>query len=274
MLKKPVKLIVADIDGTMRGTPKETVSDRTLEDLRKIRDMGIYFGIASGRSIKNVTGYAKAWGLDYQFDLCIAINGAQLYDNITGKIYQDRQLHAADIEKIMKHIEPLGMGVSFFTDSDVQYITHMTDQLREAQQRNNYEYIIVGNDYSVFDTVPVNKVMLRVPEGEMDRVEAFVAEHPFDEYDSFKTQPVCYEVVPKGITKASAIAKFCQLHGIEDDEVITFGDTSNDNSMLEKYYGVCLKSGTADTLAIADEITELDAADDGFADYLEKHIIK
>ena len=43
--------------------------------------------------------------------------------------------------------------------------------------------------------------------------------------------------------------------------------------MLKDYYGVCLKNGTPDTLAIADEITELTAAEDGFADYLERYII-
>ncbi|MBR0137028.1 MAG: HAD hydrolase family protein [Erysipelotrichaceae bacterium] len=54
MLEKPVKLIVADIDGTMRGTPNDEVSRRTIDDIRKLREMGIRVGIASGRSIKNV----------------------------------------------------------------------------------------------------------------------------------------------------------------------------------------------------------------------------
>ncbi|MBR0137029.1 MAG: HAD hydrolase family protein [Erysipelotrichaceae bacterium] len=203
----------------------------------------------------------------------MAINGGQLYDAETDVVYQDRQLYGADIEKIIANMAPLDLGVSFFTDSDTQYIIKMTDQLKDAQRRNNYKYIEVGNDFSIFDRVPVNKVMFRVEEGHMDEVEAFVAEHPFVGYDSFKTQPVCYEVIPHGISKATAIEKYRLIHGIEKDEIITFGDTSNDNAMLKEYYGVCLKNGTADTLAIADEITELNAAEDGFADYLERNII-
>ena len=54
---------------------------------------------------------------------------------------------------------------------------------------------------------------------------------------------------------------------------MTFGDTTNDNTMLEAFYGVAMKNATEDTKAIAREITEYTAEEDGFARYLEDNIL-
>ncbi len=272
MNNKPVKLIVADIDGTIRANFK-ALTPRTVKAIEALKEKGIYFGIASGRSLKNVTSYAFEWGLDHQFDLCIAINGDQIYDAVDDTVFMERKMHSQDVKYIIEHMKPLGLSASFFTDEDAQYITHMTDQLRAAQKRNNYDYIVVGDNFEIFDTVGVNKVMFRVKDGDMPEVEAFVEEHPFVNYSGFKTQPFCYEVMPVGITKATAIRHFCQKHGISEDEVMTFGDTTNDNTMLEAFYGVAMKNATEDTKAIAREITEYTAEEDGFARYLEDNIL-
>ena len=269
---KKVKLIVADIDGTIRANFTK-LTPRTIAAIDALKEKGIYFGIASGRSLKNVTGYAAEWGMSHQFDLCIAINGDQIYDNVDGSVFMERKMHSEDIKYIIDNMRPLGLGVSFFTDEEAQYILEMTDQLREAQKRNHYEYIVADPEFKIFDKIGVNKVMFRVPNGDMPKIEAYVEEHPFIGYSSFKTQPICYEVMPEGITKATAIRHFCEKHGINEDEVMTFGDTTNDNTMLEAYYGVAMKNATEDTKAIAQEITEYTAEEDGFARYLEDYIL-
>ena len=272
MEKKKVKLIVADIDGTIRWDFK-ALTPRTVAAIEALKKQGIYFGIASGRSLKNVTGYAYEWGLDHQFDLCIAINGAQIYDNVSGRTLQDQQMHSEDVRKIIEHFAPLHLEASFFTDSDIQYVTGLNERMRDAQKRNHYEYVVVKGDYSVFDEIPVNKVMFRVNEEFMAEVERFERENPLEGYHGFKTQPYCFEVMPSGIDKAKAIRTFCQYHEIPHDQVMTFGDTTNDNSMLAAFYGVAMKNATDDTKAVAKEITEYSAADDGFARYLEDHIL-
>ena len=59
------------------------------------------------------------------------------------------------------------------------------------------------------------------------------------------------------------------------EEVIAFGDTSNDNEMLKVAgTGVCMLNGSDDTKACADIITEKTCLEDGWADYMENHFYK
>lgn len=59
------------------------------------------------------------------------------------------------------------------------------------------------------------------------------------------------------------------MHQIPMEAVVTFGDASNDNELLQvSGWGVCMKNGLSDTKAVADEITEYTNEEDGFARYM------
>ena len=106
----------------------------------------------------------------------------------------------------------------------------------------------------------------------MPELEAYIAAHPHPNFKGVKTQTVMMEFMNPKISKYYGLKKFCELNDISVKEVIAFGDTSNDNEMLKHCYGVCLCNGSEDSKAIADEVTELDCAHDGFADWLEKNL--
>lgn len=66
--------------------------------------------------------------------------------------------------------------------------------------------------------------------------------------------------------------KFCEKHQISTAEVMAFGDTTNDHTMLElSGVGVCLKNGSDDTKAIADIITDYPCDEDGWARFMEMY---
>ena len=53
--------------------------------------------------------------------------------------------------------------------------------------------------------------------------------------------------------------------------MVAFGDTTNDNDMLQySGLGVCMSNGSDDTKAIADDITKCSNDEDGFAQYMEE----
>ena len=108
----------------------------------------------------------------------------------------------------------------------------------------------------------------------MPEVEAYVASHPSPDYHAFKTQANLIEFCDRRINKSVSMLAFCQRHNLPIESVMAFGDMSNDRELLkEAGWGVCLLNGSDDTKACADEITEKTCADDGFADYVEKHIL-
>ena len=58
------------------------------------------------------------------------------------------------------------------------------------------------------------------------------------------------------------------------ENVAAFGDTTNDNEMLEvSGLGVCMINGSDDTKAVADDITLKSNNEDGVGDYLRTHFL-
>lgn len=75
-------------------------------------------------------------------------------------------------------------------------------------------------------------------------------------------------------SKGALLLKFCQDHHIDTESVWAFGDMTNDISMLQAAgVGVCMLNGSEDTKAAADLITEKSVEDEGWADFVEKHIL-
>ena len=78
------------------------------------------------------------------------------------------------------------------------------------------------------------------------------------------------EVMAEGVTKASGLALLCAELGIEQDEVLAFGDALNDVEMLRwAGHGVAMANAEPAALAAADEVTASNAAD-GVAAVLER----
>ena len=119
------------------------------------------------------------------------------------------------------------------------------------------------------------KIMFRTTEEEMEGIEDYVRQHPSPHFKAFKTQTTMLEFTDQRVSKAVALKAFCEMNKLPLEQVISFGDMSNDNEMLEcSGWGVCMANGSEDTKAIADDITELTNDEDGFAEYMEKHFLK
>ena len=120
------------------------------------------------------------------------------------------------------------------------------------------------------------KLLFRLPADpeEVKRIVAFAAAHPKPYYQSFLSGPKMLEFQDPRVNKGVALIEYCRTNNIQLSDVIAIGDASNDNDMLKVAgLGVCLKSGTQDTLAIADVITEYDCDEDGAGRYLYDYVL-
>ena len=101
-----------------------------------------------------------------------------------------------------------------------------------------------------------------------------MAQFPSENYKGFKTEYTMYEFSKIEADKGKMLVRFCKSHNIPIEDTVAFGDMSNDVSILKAAgRGVCLENGSPDAKEAADEITEKSIEDDGFADYVEKHIL-
>lgn len=265
-----IKLVVADIDLTLT-TSDRRFTDKTRDVINKLHEKGILFGIASGRPLDAIESRAKKWNLKYPLDLMIGLNGAELHDGITGKESTYFNLKREWMKEILEFMEPYAdnafkyyHGKLMFTHDDPVTMMH-----------NNYEkeVILLDDPSKLYDEeAPI--LLFRMSEENVIKCEQEIAKQNFEEYQGFKTQTTLIEFSDKRISKGFGLQKFCEIHNLDLNEVATFGDTSNDNGMIEiAGMGVCMANGSDDTKAIANFITKYSSDEDGFARFVEEHIL-
>ena len=267
-----VRVFVADIDNTL--LPKGSLpSKRVVDTIERLRAKGYLFGLASGRPYDDVKDKYKEWGVKEQFDFIVGWNGCQLYDNKTKKLYKYNYLKKEDIKEIIEFMEPFDTVVSMY-EPEV-YLCNKENERAWFSAWKNHRRFEAVETYERFYKEDNGGIMFRTTDELMPEVEKLVAEKTKGkDYIGFKTQTDLMEFSHKDSSKGYAFTKYCELYNIPLDDCMAFGDTSNDNEMLKRCHGICLLNGSDDTKACAERITEVDCAHDGFAEFIDKYILK
>lgn len=267
-----IKLVIADIDGTLVTESRE-MTQRTIDNLQKLHENGIYFGIASGRPIDELAKNAKKWHLPFEPEFLVGMNGAQIEDRITGNSMSVYKLKVDWIKEIIELMEPFKEGNPFIYKDDYMLSRDFDAGMRAAMKRNGKE-VHVMNDISDIWAEENEKVMVRfADETKVPAAMKYINEHPNPNWHAFLTQPTMIEFMDRRVNKGIALEKIVSMNDFELENVLAYGDMSNDNEMLEKAgFGVCLINGGPDTKACADAITEYDNDHDGLARDLEKRL--
>ena len=267
-----VRLVICDIDGTLVNSDFQ-LTPKTKEVIDRLHANGVYFGIASGRSIdQQLNNYAIDKGFDYEFEVIIGMNGSELWDGINMKRYDYYKLKKEWIKEIIELMDPFDLNPFIYYGKKV-LCKRADEEMLKSVFKNNSE-LMIAEDVSMFYEQENAKVMYRTTEEKVKEIEKYLEKHPSSHYKGFKTQKTMIEFSDKRVAKDVALINFCKLNNISLNQVMAFGDLSNDIEMLQASgWGVCLKNGTDDTKAISDDVTEKTNDEDGFAHYVEKHVL-
>lgn len=264
-----IKLVVCDIDNTLT-TKHHPLSPRAKAAIIALKEHGIAFGIASGRSLEEVKRMLKTWQLP-TIDCIIALNGSVLWDETYQQVDTYFQLKKEHIYEIMELMKPFQHNALVYRCDQI-LTQRLDDVVLLSAQTAGMQAVVVSDE--VLYAQDNAKIMFRIDERDMETIEAYVKQHPSSNYHAFKTQSTLLEFCDKRVSKAFALEKFCKQHKLSLSDVMAFGDTTNDNTMLQRSgVGVCMKNGTMDTLAIANTHTDLPCHEDGWADFIEHYFI-
>lgn len=267
-----IRLVLCDIDGTLYDWDR-ILSPRTIADINRLHEEGYAFGIASGRPYEELIHYAEDWGFSFPFDIIIGLNGAELYIERTRKLYSYYKLSRETLKKTMEVMSRFEANPFMYWHGKLLAVK--MDAMIIKSSKTSQREIVIAKDPSELYAEENVKIMFRMSEEETARAEAWLAEHPDPDYAAFKTQSTLIEFMDPRLSKGFAIREMQKLGEYEPHEILAFGDTTNDNSMLEEAgWGVCLANGSEDTKACADDVTRYSCKDDGFADYLESWLFK
>ena len=251
------KLIVSDIDGTLLRSDK-TISEPTKTYILKLIAEGNPFAIATGRM--HAAGKIVTQQLDYDGFL-ISCNGAVVKHLKTDELIQAIELKPELASQVAAICEKYDAYYHFYGIQDIyaskkahlaqKYFDGMPN-LPEAFQFN-IEFI--EDMPSTIGKVPIYKIGLyhEVPElfskimAEINEVEGL---------ETCKSLETSFDVMAKGVTKATGIEAIRRYYEIDIKDVMAFGDNENDSDMITYAgIGVAMGNATPELKAIADYVT-------------------
>ena len=235
-----IKFIATDVDGTLVMDDHMTIPQVNIDAIKQAKKEGIITAISTGRTkVATIEASKALGGVDY----LVLSNGAVIMDGKTDEIIYSNYFPTDTIEKVINIIEkyPIiyeiyaeGKGyVNQYTNDNyfdikalpydflVEYIKILetTDDVLELVRSRNVEKININQ---------VPKEYIESVTAELKEIPSLVFSAGFDGN---------MEIVVKGSDKGSAIKRIVDKLNIQPENIMAFGDSLNDATML-KYAGV------------------------------------
>lgn len=268
---KEIKMILTDLDGTLLNEDKQ-IGELTKEAIAKCKDKGIKFGIASGRPLDPILQFIKEWGVEDLPDFVLGMNGGVVYDTKTGYREEYHLLDGEIIIDIMNHFKELDVTFMLF-DGNIRYVNRSTDETRASA-------LIFGEIETLADLFELcrkrqfNKLIINCAPDYMSVVEKHAEAFKNEKCVAFKTAITLFEYVDPRINKSFGAQKMCEHFNISMENVMAFGDTSNDNEMIrDAGVGVWMCNGSDDTKALSNAIAKSNN-EDGVGQFLFDNVLK
>ncbi len=273
-----IKIVAADIDMTLtaKGASLPQVTKDAFELLHR---NGVRIGLGTGREINdNLRKMGKSWGLSFEFDFVVGMNGGMILDHLNGdKYWETDMLSTQEMADILHYMEPLinKYTISVNCEGNENHnAINIQGELLESSRRHGFDFVDCTGNIDKLCERPTFKFLFRGDaKYEQEIRDTFLAKFS-DGYQIISTFPGTVEIMHSGIDKGSGLKKYAQWNNIDMKNVISFGDNENDNTMLEDSgWGVCLKDGSDGTKKCADAITDYKCEEGGVGHYLFDHYI-
>ena len=221
-------ILLSDMDGTLLDS-KKNITDADRLAIRRFTELGGHFTIATGRTVQSFEQYLDILGLK---EPVIMYNGAAIHDYSSGKTLFTHPLPA--------EAKPIAVE-----------ILEMMPEIGGEVLRIEGTYVFRNNDYQKLHTklcgivpeyVDINdikergwlKVLFAMSPEDIDYIQVLIRQKCYDSVEFVKSSDIFYEMLPKGVSKGSALDEYRKLPGFEDYTFVSVGDFDNDIEMIRR----------------------------------------
>lgn len=259
-------LIVLDLDGTLLKDNK-TISHRTMQTLRRVREKGHLVAIATGRSYRASKMYYQQLGLDTPI---VNFNGALVHHPLHSLFPTYHSPLDLEVAKtIIDTCQRMKVNNILAEVLDEIYV-HTYDESFNNLFAMKLRPTAYGNLKQLLTEDPTS-LLVYPQEENADQLRQLIsgAHAKWVEQRSWGAPYYMIEIIRSGNNKANGIRKVASYCNVEMKDVIAFGDENNDLEMLaEVGEGVAMANGSQEAKQAADKVT-LSNEEDGVAVYLE-----
>lgn len=263
-MKKQIKLIALDIDGTLIDD-NFNVSNNTIEAIKSLIDKGIYVALATGRAHRAADNVRKQTGIDLPI---LSHNGGKII-LANGKEVSNIKLPISMVKNIIRYSEENEIYIKIYVD-DIFYVNVENEITKYFAKNHGLEYKVV-NKLSEDIIEDCNMVLLiydkPVDIGERNRFKDL-------NLNITMSTPRALEFIPSGVSKGNGLKKLAEILNIDRKEVLAVGNSLNDLSMLEfAGTGIAMKNSDENLLKQWNNVSKFTNNEEGVYNILKKYLL-
>ncbi len=263
-----IKLIATDMDGTLLNCRKQ-LSNEMIPLIRKLRNRGIQWVIASGRQYYNMIEYFK----DIQEDIIfVSENGTYVVHGkeelCVHELYKQDVYNFIQICNEIEGAYPVicGKRSAYILHDDVTFINEVQKYYVKCERLKSAEELHTLEDQ-------ILKVAICCSKGTEEFVYPYYKKFK-DDYTVTVSAFVWMDIMQKGVHKGTAITFLQKKLGIAYDETMLFGDYMNDYEMMQcGYYSYAMANAHPDLKKICNFETSFSNDEDGVKNEIEKVLL-
>lgn len=243
MSKEYKALLTADMDFTLLA-PGKDVPEGNKEAIKALKNAGVAFTIATGRSSFLVGKFAENLEIDVPI---ITSNGGSLFDARTRKQFASRDFEDKKIRTLLRYLIDNDADATLYSDEGIFFAPcssrkFFVEGYNEGVEPAKQSPIIdIGMDYPEKEVIPhFNKILLIKPN---KTIYDILSADP--ELEAICSGPDLYDIMPKGTSKGDALLSLADYLGIPRSNTFAIGDNENDVSMISMAsHGIAVGNAT------------------------------
>ncbi len=267
MTGSPVRLLLADVDGTL-VTQDKTLTDRAIEAVRSLASAGILFAITSGRPPRGMSMLVEPLGLTTPM---AAFNGG-LFVHQDMSVISQKNIPAEIVAPAIELLESHSLDVWLYRGAD----WYVRDLHAPHVDREAATVRFAPTQVASYDDMTDGLAKIVGVSDDSDKIGAAAdaARHHFgDHVSAALSQPYYLDMTHPDANKGSVVRYLAASYQIPPEQIATIGDMPNDVLMFA-HSGLSIAMGNASPQVqrAARRVTTTNQ-DEGFANAVERFIL-
>lgn len=268
-MKKNIKdiLVVSDLDNTLL-TAEKGIPEYNLEMIKKFQELGGNFTVATGRSIESISRYLNQLELSTP---AITYNGGIIYD-FKSKLFLMKKTLPESAKKALELIREKfpDVGTEVMCDNNRLYMIRENAYTHKHIDDEKLSYVCA--DISSIKNNWI-KVLFADRNSRLLELQEFCKTLPFDDIEFVMSNTIYFEMLPKNVTKGTALKELCDIINVDISDTVAIGDYYNDMELLKTAgLSVCVDNAPQDIKNICHAVVP--KCTDGGVGHLIAQIIK
>lgn len=269
-LLKRIELVVFDLDGTLTDD-RDNISPQIISLIKKLKNKGVKFSIATGRLHSAVLEHAKKIEIDIPL---ITLDGTLIKNPATDEIIFESSVPKKYVKRALELSDKFLLKIAL-CNADAIFYTEENSLIPTLLEKNGAPFSLVESYNNSLDNI-----LEIVITGEYSENIKYVSNKMSFPY-TFGIQTTHYrsqshggvyyiEIRKIGSDKGDGLRKLCRHLAIKEKNTAVMGDWYNDKSLFEtEALKIAMANAVPEIKKLADMVTKKSNNEEGSAEFLK-----